>query len=145
MLDVGFSELIVIAVVALVVIGPERMPTVARTAGALFGRARRYIDDVKSEIERQVNLDEIKRIEATFYDAAKSIEHSVQQAGSEVQGAVDSLNQDVAALTHGDAEVVAGRPPNVTVTVMQPEPASAQLDLCLEPPPAAQQAQTQLA
>ena len=80
MFDIGFSELMVIGVVALIVIGPERMPKVARTAGALMGRAQRYVDTLKAEIQSQTDLEEFKRIKATFSDAAKSVEQSVSQA-----------------------------------------------------------------
>ena len=64
MFDVSFSELMVIAIVALVVIGPERLPRVARTAGLLFGRLQRYVNDVKSDISREIQLDELKRLQA---------------------------------------------------------------------------------
>jgi len=93
MFDVGFSELMVIAVVALVVIGPERMPGFARTAGALFGRAQRYANQLKADIQNEVEMEEFNRIKATFYDAAKSVEQSVNQTKDEVDAAVASLNQ----------------------------------------------------
>lgn len=96
MFDVGFSELMVIAVVALVVIGPERLPGVARTAGALFGRAQRYASQLKAEIQNEVDMEEFNRIKSTFYDAAKSIEHSVSQVKDELDaGAL--LNENVVA------------------------------------------------
>lgn len=97
MFDVGFSELMVIAVVALVVIGPERMPGFARTAGALFGRAQRYVHKVKAEIQNEMDMEEFNRIKATFYDAAKSVEQSVNQAKQEIDATVASLNQSLAA------------------------------------------------
>ena len=64
MFDVSFSELIVIGIVALVVIGPERLPKVARTAGHLMGRLQRYVNDVKSDISREMQLDELKKLKA---------------------------------------------------------------------------------
>ena len=99
MFDVGFSELVVIGVVALVVVGPERLPAVARTAGALFGRARRYANELKADIQNQVDVEEIKRIEATFYDATKSIEHSIGQVREELGAAAGSLTQDISVLS----------------------------------------------
>ena len=60
MFDIGFSELMVIAVVALIVIGPERLPKVARTLGHLFGRMQRYVNDVKADISREMELDELR-------------------------------------------------------------------------------------
>ena len=76
MFDVGFSELMVIAVVALIVIGPERLPKVARTMGLLFGRMQRYVADVKSDINREINLDEMRKLQSEFKDAASSVEHT---------------------------------------------------------------------
>ncbi|MFH1603591.1 MAG: Sec-independent protein translocase protein TatB, partial [Pseudomonadota bacterium] len=64
MFDIGFSELVVIALVALIVIGPERLPRVARTMGALLGRAQRYVNDVKADVQREVNLDGLKDIQS---------------------------------------------------------------------------------
>lgn len=96
MFDIGFSELMVIAGVALVVIGPERMPGVARTAGALFGRAQRYVNQVKADIQNEVDMEQFKRIKATFYDAAKSVEDSVSQAREELAATAASLNASIA-------------------------------------------------
>src|SRR5471032_148470 len=126
MFDVGFSELLVIGVVGLVVIGPERMPGVARTAGALFGRAQRYINALKADIETEVDLEEFKRIEATFYDAAKSIEHSVTQVKQELDATADSLNKSVAAQSE-TPEAAAIKTPY----------APAQMDFWLDSAPAA--------
>jgi sec-independent protein translocase protein TatB len=95
--DVGFSELMVIAVVALVVIGPERMPAFARTAGALFGRVQRYANKLKADIQSEVDMEEFNRIKATFYDAAKSIEQSVNQTKEELDATAASLNAGIAA------------------------------------------------
>jgi len=92
MFDVGFSELIVIAIVALVVIGPERLPKVARTAGHLLGRLQRYVNDVKSDINREMQLDELKKLQAEMQESARSIERSV---GTDLQAAQQSLNQTV--------------------------------------------------
>lgn len=79
MFDIGFSELIVIAVVALLVIGPERLPKAARTLGHLFGRMQRYVNDVKADISREMELDELRKLQASMQDAARSFEHSVSR------------------------------------------------------------------
>lgn len=92
MFDVGFSELLVIGVVALIVIGPERLPKVARTLGHLFGRMQRYVNDVKADIAREIELDELKKLQTTMQDAARSFEQSVTR---EVN-AVDSELRKVA-------------------------------------------------
>jgi sec-independent protein translocase protein TatB len=77
MLDLGLTKMALIGVVALVVLGPERLPRVARTAGALFGRAPRYINDVKSEVTREMELDELRRMKSEFETAASNVEHSI--------------------------------------------------------------------
>jgi sec-independent protein translocase protein TatB len=68
MFDVGFSELILIAVVALVVIGPERLPKVARTVGTLVGRMRSYVATVKVEVEREMQLEDLKKLQQEISD-----------------------------------------------------------------------------
>jgi len=77
MLDLGLTKMAVIGVVALVVLGPERLPGVARTAGALFGRAQRYINDVKSEVIREMELDELKKMRTEFETAASNVESTI--------------------------------------------------------------------
>ena len=77
MFDVGISELLVIGVVALVVIGPERLPTVARTVGALLGRAQRYFNEVKSEVSRELQLDELKRMREQAESQLRSVEQHI--------------------------------------------------------------------
>ncbi len=89
MFDVGFSELIVIAIVALVVIGPERLPKVARTVGHLLGRMQRYVNDVKTDISREMQLDELKKLQAEVKDSARSFERSMSSEFQELQKAVD--------------------------------------------------------
>jgi sec-independent protein translocase protein TatB len=100
MFDIGFSELLVIMVVALLVIGPERLPKVARTAGHLFGRLQRYVNDVKSDIQRELELDELKKLRSQFEDAARSVEQSVNEVGREINAATDDLNRSIS----GDAQ-----------------------------------------
>ena len=85
MFDIGFTELLVIGVVALIVIGPERLPKVARTVGHLFGRMQRYVNDVKADISREMELDELKKLRSTVEDTARSFEHSVQKGLSETE------------------------------------------------------------
>ena len=101
MFDIGASEIFVIGVVALIVIGPERLPRVAKTLGHLIGRLQRYVSEVKSDINREIELEELRNLKATMQDAARSIEQSVtsqvnfidsevKQAGAEVQKQVES-------------------------------------------------------
>jgi sec-independent protein translocase protein TatB len=78
MFDIGFSELMVIGLVALIVIGPERLPRVARTIGHLTGRLQRYVADVKADINREVELDELRKMKDSVQQAASGFENSVQ-------------------------------------------------------------------
>ena len=93
MFDVGFSELLVIAIVALIVIGPERLPTVARTLGHLFGRMQRYVNDVKADIAREMELEELKKLQSSMEDAAHSIQNSVNKEISETESGFNKLSQ----------------------------------------------------
>jgi sec-independent protein translocase protein TatB len=99
--DIGFSELLVIAVVALLVIGPEKLPKVARTAGIMFGRLQRYVNDVKADIQREVELDELKKLRSQFEDAAKSVEESVGEVDKQVRAVGDDLNRSIGDPTAG--------------------------------------------
>ena len=93
MFDIGFSELMVIGLVALIVIGPERLPRVARTIGHLTGRLQRYVADVKADINREVELDELRKMKDSVQQAATGIENSVQselgKTESELNAAVN--------------------------------------------------------
>jgi sec-independent protein translocase protein TatB len=106
MFDIGFSEMLVIAVVALIVIGPERLPKVARTLGHLFGRMQRYVNDVKSDISREMELEELRKLQATVEDAARAIETSVTKEVSNTEAELNKVASDFAA-TVTPAEPVA--------------------------------------
>lgn len=95
MFDIGFSELVVIAVVSLIVIGPERLPRVARTLGHLMGRLQRYVSDVKSDINREMELDELRRLQTQVKDTARSVEQSFNQVTSGFESTVRSVEQDL--------------------------------------------------
>jgi sec-independent protein translocase protein TatB len=106
--DVGFSELMVIAVVALIVIGPERLPRVARTLGHLFGRLQRYVNDVKADINREIELDELRKFKTTFEDAARGIETGVNTTVNTVQAEVNKTETELNSLAQ---EPAAGEAP----------------------------------
>jgi sec-independent protein translocase protein TatB len=97
MFDVGLSELMVIAVVALVVIGPERLPKVARTAGLLLGRLQRYVSDVKSDINREIQLDELKKMQREMTDQVTNLQASVTHEMREVESSVSKVIEPLAA------------------------------------------------
>jgi len=123
MFDVGFSEILVIAVVALIVIGPERLPKVARTVGILLGRMQRYVNDVKADISREMELEELRKLQTEVKDAAQSFEASVSKEIGETE---QSLNQTIApaleAVREAEAPVSA---PAADSVVKSGEPASA--------------------
>jgi sec-independent protein translocase protein TatB len=103
MFDIGFSEMLVIGLVALIVIGPERLPRVARTLGHLAGRLQRYVADVKADINREVELDELRKMKDSVQQAASGIETSVQselnKAESELNAAANPTADSAAAAT----------------------------------------------
>lgn len=95
MFDFSLSELMVVLVVALIVIGPERLPKVARTLGHLYGRAQRYINGVKADIERDMAIEEFRRMQEKVQAEAAALEQSMQQTQQAVQQEVQQLNQAV--------------------------------------------------
>lgn len=127
MFDVGFSEIMVIAVVALIVIGPERLPKVARTLGHLFGRAQRYVNEVKTDIQREMELDELKKLQTSVQDTVNSIENTVRQ---EVQATQDQL-QAVAEIEPPSAVSSDSPHPEITAEAAPPAESSSQLELGL--------------
>ncbi|MBO9652412.1 MAG: Sec-independent protein translocase subunit TatB [Variovorax sp.] len=85
MIDLGISKLALIGAVALIVIGPEKLPRVARTVGTLLGKAQRYVNDVKAEVNRSMDLDELRKMKDTVQDAAREVEHSIHSGASELE------------------------------------------------------------
>ena len=82
MIDLGVSKIALIGAVALIVIGPEKLPRVARTVGTLIGKAQRYVSDVKAEVSRSMELDELKKMKETVEGASRDVESAIQtQAG----------------------------------------------------------------
>lgn len=110
MFDIGFSELMILAVVALVVIGPERLPKVARTVGHLMGRFQRYVSDVKSDIDRELRLDEMKKLREEVERQARGIETQVSSQMSAVQKDIEKPVVDIAQLTADGERLDAAKP-----------------------------------
>jgi sec-independent protein translocase protein TatB len=98
MIDFGFDKLALIGAVALIVIGPEKLPRVARTVGHMLGKAQRYVADVKAEVSRSIELDELKKMKTQFEDAARDVEKSVND---EVRQASASFESEWAGATSG--------------------------------------------
>lgn len=94
MIEFGFSKLALIGVVALLVIGPEKLPRVARTVGHLFGKAQRYVADVKAEVSRSIELDELRKMKSSFEDAARDVESQISRGVEETTRDFDSAWRD---------------------------------------------------
>ncbi|HEV7802587.1 MAG TPA: Sec-independent protein translocase protein TatB [Burkholderiales bacterium] len=144
MFDIGFSELMVIAVVALIVIGPERLPKVARTLGHLFGRMQRYVNDVKADISREMELDELRKLQTSMQDAARSFERSVTHEVNATEAELQKIAQEANTMAPENlvptAPAAADGISPLAETGIAPAPgeltaaeASAQLNLELDP------------
>lgn len=125
MIDFGFDKIALIGAVALIVIGPERLPKVARTVGHLMGKAQRYVADVKAEVNRSIELEELKKMKTDFEDAARNVEQSVS---SEVNKTSSEMNQAWESLSSSDSSS-GGGDGSATGSYHAGEPLS-------EPPPA---------
>jgi sec-independent protein translocase protein TatB len=94
MFDVGFSEIVVIMVVALVVIGPDRLPTVARTMGKWWGRMQRYVNRIKMDVASSMELEELRELERKIKAEADALERTVQQAGNDINHQVQQMEKE---------------------------------------------------
>ncbi|WP_157670238.1 Sec-independent protein translocase protein TatB [Chitinibacter sp. GC72] len=101
MFDVSMGELLLVGVVTLVVIGPERMPKVARTAGMLFGRLQRFVNNVKSDLQREMQASELAQIQQEIEAETAAIKNTIHQPLAETRQALSELEADF-RLTHSD-------------------------------------------
>jgi sec-independent protein translocase protein TatB len=141
MFDIAFSEITLIAVVALIVIGPERLPKVAKTLGHMFGRLQRYVNEVKADINREMELDELRKLKSEVQSAAQGLQDSVTQAAHEVESGVRSveaqLNANESAATTvaaGDTTAIAAVPATAETSAPSAPPASPAAPTDAEPP-----------
>jgi sec-independent protein translocase protein TatB len=100
-LELGISKLALIGVVALIVIGPEKLPRVARTIGTLLGKAQRYVNDVKAEVNRSMELDELRKMKDSFEDAARDAEQSVRDNARDVQQQLEGIGAEASDQSGG--------------------------------------------
>jgi len=110
-LDLGIEKLALIGVVALIVIGPEKLPRVARTVGTLLGKAQRYVNDVKAEVNRSMELDELRKMKSTVEDAARDVEHSIQSGASDLEKQLSGSGETLSALAEPELSVPEYRHP----------------------------------
>ncbi|PQO91940.1 twin-arginine translocase subunit TatB [Massilia phosphatilytica] len=106
MIDLGLTKLAIIGAVALVVIGPEKLPKVARMAGTLYGRAQRYLHDVKSEVSREIEMEELRNLHKDIQDSAQSFKSEVETFKSDVETTVSSHMGEVESAWRGDTAVM---------------------------------------
>ena len=99
MIDLGLTKIAIIGVVALIVIGPEKLPKVARMMGTLYGRAQRYLHEVKSEVSREIELDELRNLKKEVEETAQSIRSGVESAVKESIDDVESAWRDLPSST----------------------------------------------
>ena len=129
MFDIGFSEIVVIGVVALIVIGPERLPKTARTVGLLFGRLQRYVNDVKADISREIELDELRRLKTEMHGAAQDLEQSVKSAANDVASGVRNVESELNQAAQQAIETPASDKAGPAAPAQSPAAAN------IEPPP----------
>jgi sec-independent protein translocase protein TatB len=114
MIDFGFDKIALIGAVALIVIGPEKLPRVARTVGHLLGKAQRYVADVKAEVNRSIELEELKKMKTQFEDAARNVEQSVSSEISKTTSDLESSwggQMEALPASSGEHEGVQSPPP----------------------------------
>jgi sec-independent protein translocase protein TatB len=104
MIDFGLDKIALIGAVALIVIGPEKLPRVARTVGHLFGKAQRYVADVKAEVSRSIELDELKKMKSQFEDAARNVESTVRGEVSAAQASLQGAWSGAQDSSSGNAD-----------------------------------------
>ncbi|MDO8042939.1 Sec-independent protein translocase protein TatB [Janthinobacterium sp. SUN137] len=109
MIDLGLSKIAIIGVVALIVIGPEKLPRVARMAGTLYGRAQRYLNQVKSEVSREIEMEELKNLQKEVQDAAHSVKQSVEKSMHGVENSISGNLAEVENAWRGDASAYEGQ------------------------------------
>ena len=150
MFDVAFSELLVIGIIALIVIGPERLPKVARTAGQWLGRLNRYVSQVKQDIDRDIKLDELRKMQQEMRDSAQKYEILAGQTAREVEDTVQAetgqISRVIEAMSVTDGglamqeyeKIQAEQAASATPTAPGPQPAAAPAEPAPpEPAPAA--------
>lgn len=134
MFDISFTELLVIGVIALVVIGPERLPKVARTIGHLVGRAQRYVGDVKSDIQREIELDELRKLKEQMQDAAQSVKSSLQNTETALRQPLEAFEQSTMSTLNelktplGTPDAASTTAATAPATASPPAPAQLEID-----------------
>ncbi|AVO35834.1 Sec-independent protein translocase protein TatB [Ottowia oryzae] len=115
MIDLGISKMALIGAVALIVIGPEKLPRVARTVGTLLGKAQRYVSDVKAEVNRAMDLDELKKMKETVEEAGREVEKGIYTTKADFEkdwnDVTTGLDGSTSAADHAASGSAAWSPP----------------------------------
>jgi sec-independent protein translocase protein TatB len=119
MIDLGLTKLAVIGAVALVVIGPEKLPKVARMAGTLYGRAQRYLHQVKSEVSREIEMEELRNLHKEVQESANNFKSGVDTFKTGVEDTVSSHMGEVESVWHGGDSAATPAAPDMPATVSQ--------------------------
>jgi sec-independent protein translocase protein TatB len=137
MFDVGFSEIVMIAVVALIVIGPERLPKTARMLGHLFGRLQRYVNEVKADINREMELDELRKLQREVKGVASDFQQSMTSMATDVRSEMQNVERQLNAVASGaespEAQIGTASS-STTATVPQTAGDTAAPDTAIAPP-----------
>jgi sec-independent protein translocase protein TatB len=128
MFDVGFSEMLVIGIVALVVIGPERLPRVARTLGVLFGRMQRYVSQVKADINREMEAADLGNVKSEFESAARSFKSGIESQAADAEREIREVQASI------DRELQTAAKDAASAVPAEPSAPSPQLELGIEEP-----------
>ncbi|SDM64147.1 sec-independent protein translocase protein TatB [Oryzisolibacter propanilivorax] len=120
MIDIGLSKMALIGAVALVVIGPEKLPRVARTVGTLLGKAQRYVADVKAEVNRSMELDELRKMKDSVESAARDVEHSIRNEAGNFERDWNQATSELDAIGGGQASAPGLDLPDIVPTYRNP-------------------------
>jgi sec-independent protein translocase protein TatB len=139
MFDIAFSEMLIIGVVALVVIGPERLPKVARTLGHLFGRLQRYVAQVKSDINREMDASELSKVKTEFESAARGFQQDVEIQARKTEEEIREVERDIERQVNPAEPAGEAASPEAPASpaALEPPAASPQLELGIGEPAAA--------
>jgi len=137
MFDFGFSKLLILGIVALVVIGPERLPRVARTLGHLYGRLQRYVTQVKADIHREMEAADLGNVKTEFENAARSFQSEVESKINEADRDIREMQAQIEGPDGASRPQPEPAPPANEISANEP-PASPQLELGIEDPQRAQ-------
>src|SRR5690242_16610531 len=129
MFDVGFSEMLLIGIVALVVIGPERLPRVARTVGVLFGRMQRYVSQVKADINREMEAADLGKVKTEFESAARAFKTDIETQAADAEREIREVQASI------DRELQETAKEAASAAAEEPAEPSPQLELGIDEPP----------